>query len=152
VIKVSQFVKQVPEVARALLPPPLQGFRVALMPWLSQSWYGDKYLHYELVKLPPRMGENRFELGLHFESKNRALNSALLLGFEGYLCEIRDELGENWHAELWDRGWTKVYTTIDYTVLDEAMLEQVAAQMAKTIRTLEPLFHYVYYSAQKRSA
>ena len=67
VLKVSTFVKLVPEAARSLLPPELRRFKVALMPWLSQTYYEDKLLHYELVKLPSRYGENAWEIGLHFE-------------------------------------------------------------------------------------
>lgn len=145
-IKVSSFVRQVPDRARQILPEPLRGFRVALMPWLSQVYYADKLLHYELVKLPPRFSDNRLELGLHFESRDRRLNSLLLTGFEGYLVEIRDDLGDNWHAEQWDRGWTKVYTTIDFTSMDDDLLEDVAHAMARMIIKFEPLFHLIYPS------
>jgi hypothetical protein len=142
-INLSTFVKRVPEAARAHLPADLRKFRVSLMPWLSQCWYDDKLIHYELVKLPPRFGENRLEIGYHFESKNRTLNEQLLAGFSRYLFEIREALGEAWWAEPWDRGWTKVYTTMEYTRLDDDYVEVVAQDLARVIRILHPLYRLI---------
>ncbi len=149
-IKVSSFVKLVPDHARTLLPSRLRDFRVLLMPWLSQIYYQDKLLHYELVKLPPRYGESRLELGLHFESRDHAVNKHYLQGFEHYLFEIREELGENWYAEQWDRGWTKVYTTLDFTSMDDDLLEDVATLMARTISKLQPIFDMLTAQRPKR--
>jgi hypothetical protein len=150
-IKVSSFVKLVPEAARAELPAEYRDFKVALMPWLSQVYYSDKLIHYELVKLPSRYSDSRLELGLHFESRNHALNSQLLAGFDRYLYEIREKLGENWVAEQWDRGWTKVYTTIDFTVIDEDLVAETAHQLSQTITVLQPMFELIQSSMKKRS-
>ncbi len=149
-IKVSSFVKMVPEVARGHLPGHLQHFKVLLMPWLSQVYYDDKRLHYELVKLPSRFSENRLELGLHFESKDRALNETLRAGFDRYLYEVKDALGDDWSAEPWDRGWTKIYTTFSYPVLDEAFLEEMAQQLARTIQVMQPIYQHIYPTAVRR--
>ena len=143
-IKVSAFVKAVPEVARELLPPDLRDFQVILMPWLAQIYYEDKRLHYELVKLPDRYGENRLEIGLHFESQDHTLNDILLTGFERYLFEVREALGENWYAEPWDKGWTKIYTTATYTVMDDELLQQIAKQLADAITVMQPIYRLVY--------
>src|SRR5260221_13048640 len=139
-IKVSEFVKRVPQGARPLLPASLRDFRVLLMPWLSQVYYHDKALHYEVVKLPQRYGDNRLELGLHFESRDQALNTRLLKGFEQHLFEIRDALDDDWWAEPWDRGWAKIYTTLQYQVMDEEMLEQSARQLAQAIIVMQPIY------------
>ncbi len=149
-IKVSEFVKTVPQVAREKLPRNLRNFHVILMPWLSQVYYDDKWLHYELVKLPTRYGENRLEIGLHFESRDRAVNDMLLAGFDRYLFEVRDALGDQWYAEPWDRGWTKIYTTFEYQIMDEDLLEEMADQLARTITTMEPIFRLV--SKKKKRA
>jgi hypothetical protein len=146
IIKVSQFVKDVPQVARKQLPRKLQGFHVFLMPWLSQVYYDDKLLHYEVVKLPSKYGENRLEVGLHFESKDKALNDRLLAGFDRRLFEIRAALGDDWYAEPWDRDWTKIYTTRYYQVMDEQLLEEVAALLAQAITIMQP----IYYRIAKR--
>jgi hypothetical protein len=142
-INLSTFVKLVPEATRAHLPSSLRKFRVALMPWLSQLYYDDKLIHYELVKLMPRYGENRLEIGLHFESKDHHLNSRLLRGFERYIFEVREQLGEDWWAEQWDKGWTKVYTTADFIAVDEDYVEQLGKHMAQAITVLEPLYQVI---------
>jgi hypothetical protein len=142
-IKVSEFVKQVPQVARGQLPKELRNFQVFLMPWLSQVYYDDKRLHYEIVKLPTRYGDNRLELGLHFESKDRAVNDSLLLGFDRHLWEVREALGADWWAEPWDRGWTKIYTAFDYQAMDNDLLEDTAQQLAKAICVLQPIYHRI---------
>jgi hypothetical protein len=143
-MNVSTFVKMVPQHARPYLPEHLREFGVALMPWLSQIYYeGNKLIHYECVKLPPRYGENRLEIGLHFETKDRARNAALLSCFNRFLFEVRESLGEDWWAEPWDRGWTKIYTTLNYDTMNEDLLEEVARVMAKSISVLHPI--YVMY-------
>ncbi len=147
-IKVSEFVKAVPQVARKQLPRHLQDFHVFLMPWLSQVYYDDKRVHYEVVKLPPKYGDNRLEVGLHFESKDKVFNDMLLAGFDHHIFEIRAALGDDWWAEPWDRDWTKVYTTRRYQVMDEQLLEEVAAQLAQAITVMQPIF--VLVSGRKR--
>jgi hypothetical protein len=142
-IRVSDFVKTVPQIAREHLPRNLRNFHVFVMPWLSQVYYDDKRLHYELVKLPPRFGDNRLEIGLHFESKDRALNDILLAGFDRYLFEVRDALGEQWYAEPWDKGWTKIYTTFEYQIMDEAFRDEMAKQLAEAIKVMQPIYKLV---------
>src|SRR4051812_31565915 len=142
-IKVSDFVKTVPQLAKEHLPKDLRNFRVFLMPWLSQVYYDDKRLHYELVKLPQRYGENRLELGFHFESSDRAVNTSLLSGFDHYLFEVRDRLGENWYAEPWDRGWTKIYTVFEYQAMDDDLLEETAKRLVDTICVMQPIYKVV---------
>src|SRR5260221_13348774 len=139
-IRVSDFVKTVPQIAREQLPRNLRNFHVFVMPWLSQVYYEDKRLHYELVKLPPRFGDNRLEIGLHFESKDRALNDILLAGFDRHLFEVRDALGEQWYAEPWDKGWTKIYTTFEYQSMDDDLLDQTAVRLAEAIKVMQPIY------------
>lgn len=140
VIRVSDFVKRVPQVAKEQLPRELRGFKVFLMPWLSQVYYDDKRLHYELAKLPSRYGDSRLELGLHFESHDRRLNDSLLTGFDRHLFEVRDALGDDWYAEAWDRGWTKIYTTFEYSSMDDELLEHTAARLAEVIKVMHPIY------------
>ena len=113
------------------------------MPWLSQVYYADKWVHYEVVKLPSRYGENRLEIGLHFENRDRTLNGLLLTSFERRLFEIRAALGDDWCAEPWDRGWTKVYTTAYYQTMDEGLVEDISGQLAQAIRALQPLYRLI---------
>lgn len=143
VIKVSDFVKRTPQLTRDLLPQELRNFRVFLMPWLSQVYYDDKRIHYELVKLPPRYGDNRLEVGLHFESKDRSQNERLLAAFDHYLFEVREALGDQWFAEFWDRGWTKIYTAYSYETMDDDLLEMTAQRLADAITVMEPIYRIV---------
>jgi len=141
IVKVSAFVKQVPEVARAQLPDHLRRFQMLSMPWLAQVYYEDKLIHYELAKLPTRFGENTWELGLHFESRQPGVNKRLLTWFDRHLFEVRGALGDHWHAEQWDRGWAKLYTTFTYPTLDTELIEPTGTQLAAAITLLEPLRH-----------
>lgn len=143
IIKVSAFVKMVPKATKEHLKGDLKQFRVLTMPWLCQLYYDDKLIHYEVVKLPPRFGDNRLEIGLHFESRDRDHNTALLEGFERYMLEVRDVLGDEWWAEPWDRGWTKIYTTHSFQTMDEDLLDEVARQLATAITVLQPIYHLV---------
>src|SRR5258708_16978622 len=110
-IKVSEFVKRVPQVAKDQLPRELRSFKVFLMPWLSQVYYDDKRLHYELVKLPSRYGDNRLEIGLHFESYDRTLNDTLLAVFDRHLFEVRDVRRGDCYAQPLYRASNQLYTT-----------------------------------------
>jgi len=149
IIRVSDFVKRAPQLARESLPPALQKFHVFLMPWLSQVYYDDKRIHYELVKLPPRYGDNRLEVGLHFESKDHVLNERLLAGFNHYLFEVREALGDEWFAEPWDRGWTKIYTAYSYQTMDDDLLEMTAQRLASAITVMEPIYRLVTKRGKK---
>ncbi|HKZ69267.1 MAG TPA: hypothetical protein VJ020_04255, partial [Anaerolineales bacterium] len=98
-----------PAAAREHLPPHLQKFKAASRGWLCQLYYRDPRLHYEVWNLGERRG--LLETGLHFESRERHVNEALLRGFFPHMIEIKATLGPGWEAEYWDRGWTKVYET-----------------------------------------
>jgi hypothetical protein len=142
-IKVSEFVKLVPQAVKPHLAPDLRQFKVALMPWLSQVYYDDKFIHYEIVKLPQRFGDSHIELGFHFESRDHSLNDRLLLGFDRHLFEIHDALGEQWYAEQWDRGWTKVYTVQRFEYMDNDFVEETAKQLASAITVMQPIYESI---------
>ena len=71
------------------------------------------------------MGEARgkLELGLHFESRDHAVNAALLDGFARCMVEVKATLGPQWEAEQWDRGWAKVYETLPYEPFSDETLQ-----------------------------
>ena len=135
------FFQRLPAVVKLHLSPDLQKFRAAARSWLAQLYYADPLLHYEVWNLGETRG--RLELGLHFESKDRAVNARYLSGFERYIFEIKTELGESWEAEPWDKGWTKVYTTLLRESFSEDYLEQVAAQLARAMTVLQPMFEEI---------
>ena len=127
-----------PNSVRHLLPLSLQKFRTSTRSWLCQLYYRDPYLHYEAWNLGRQRG--LMEIGLHFESKNRATNARCLAGFQQHMFEVKAALGSDWEAEPWDKGWTKVYTVIELDGFNEAYLEQVARLLALSMTVLQPIF------------
>jgi hypothetical protein len=108
-------------------------------PWLVH--HTDPLLHYEVATLGERRGI--LEIGLHFESRNPAVNARLLDGFLRHLFEIKAELGSGFEAEMWDKGWTKVYETIPLEAFDEAYVDRVAGRLAQIIAALQPILEHL---------
>jgi hypothetical protein len=129
--------RAIPAATRAKLPRKLQNFKTHMRPWLVQLSYADPLLHYEVVTLGQRRGV--LEIGLHFESRDPAVNTQLLDRFMQHLFEIKVELGNGFEAERWDKGWTKVYETIPLEAFDEAYVDRVAQRLARVIAVLQPM-------------
>ncbi len=131
-----------PPALRPLLPPGLQRFRsVQRFSWLVQVYYDDPSLHYEVWHLGRERG--KLEIGLHFESRERATNESMLAGFSRHMLEVKQLLGEQFEAEPWDRGWTKAYETWPLQPLDQGFLSSVARRLAKVIEVLHPIYQHV---------
>lgn len=133
----AQFMRELPAAVRRQLPGPLQKFRTAGRSWLCQLYYSNPKLHYEFWNLGERRGV--LEIGLHFESPDRALNERLLHGFMQYMMDIKVTLGRQWEAEYWDKGWTKVYETIPREPFSADLLDTVSRRMAKSMTILTPI-------------
>ena len=133
----TQFMHALPAATRERLPPELRRFKSANRSWLCQLYYRDPRLHYEVWNLGERRG--RLELGLHFESRDRAVNAALLAGFSRRMVEVKARLGPQWEAEPWDKGWAKVYETLSYEPFSEEVLAAVAARLARAMSVLQPI-------------
>ncbi|CAG0950778.1 hypothetical protein ANRL3_00224 [Anaerolineae bacterium] len=140
-MKSAEFMRALPDAVRARLPKKLQAFKVTLRPWLVQFYYANSLLHYEVVTHGERRG--LLEIGLHFESRNSDENARLLNGFMQHLFEIKAELGDQVEAEMWDKGWTKVYETLPLETMNEAYLERVAERLAHMIGVLQPILEKV---------
>lgn len=142
-LSTNAFLKSLPDALRPQLPPPLHGFQWRI-PWggLLQIHYGEATLHYEVGHVGERPGRSRtgWELGFHCESRDHALNRFLLDGFRRHLFEIKAELGDSIEAEMWDRGWTKIYEVYADEPLTEAYRDAVAARLAAIIACLHPVF------------
>ncbi len=130
-----------PIAVRPKLPKKLQSFKNFTRPWLVQFYYTDPLLHYEVANLGDRRGV--LEIGLHFESKTSEVNAKLLQDFMKYLFEIKMELGDRIEAEMWDKGWTKVYETIDLESFTDDYLNRVSDRLAKMMIVLNPIFEKV---------
>ena len=133
---------------RANLPKKLQTFKTNTRPWLVQFYYLDPLLHYEVVTLGERRG--KLEIGLHFESRAAEVNARLLAGFMQHLFEIKAELGDHVEAEMWDKGWTKVYETIPLEAFNEGYVNRVADRLAKMMVVLQPIYEAVNGGERKR--
>jgi hypothetical protein len=135
-MRASDFMKAIPDATRRHLPASRRNFGWQARPWLVQIHYGQPRLHYEVWLLRRR---DVLELGLHFEHRNRSVNSRLLQHFDTYAIAIKAELGESVEVEPWDKGWAKVYETLPLEPFEEAYLERVAGRLAQMIAYLQPI-------------
>ncbi len=134
----QKFLQTLPEVVRPQLPPRLQSIQTRQpWGWLVQFHYGEPRLHYEVS---PAVRVGGWELGFHCEAKDSHLNRLLLIGFRRHLFEIKDTLGERIEAEMWDRGWTKIYEVVPDEELTAVYQEQIGRRMAAIITCLHPIF------------
>lgn len=135
----TKFLKTLPGIVIAHLPSTLQGIQVRQpWHWLVQLHYGEPRLHYEVSRAARQGG---WELAFHCESTDKDLNLFLLKGFRRHLFEIKDTLGESIEAEMWDKGWTKIYEVYpDEGELTPAYQEKVACRLTQIITCLHPIY------------
>ena len=132
----SEFMQRIPVAVGSKLPPSLRDFQWRARSHLVQLYYGDPDLHFEVWSLR-RLG--RLEIGLHFESRDRAFNERMFLFFDRYIIEIKAQLGKSVEVERWDRGWARIFESIPLPPFDETSLENVSTSLAKMISLLQPL-------------
>lgn len=134
----TKFLQTLPEQITPHLPAHLQKIKVRQpWRWLLQLHFGEPNLHYEVSRATGRPG---LELGFHFEARDHKLNLYLLTGFRRHLFEIKDMLGESIEAEMWDRGWTKVYEVFPAADYSMEYQQQVGRRMAEIITCLHPIY------------
>lgn len=134
----TRFLQTLPQVVILRLPADLQAIKVRQpWQWLVQFHYGEPTLHYEVSKPGGRTG---LELGFHCEAKDANLNRYLLNGFRRHLFEIKDVLGPTVEAEMWDKGWTKIYEVFPEDKYTEAYQAAVGNRLAEIITCLHPIF------------
>jgi hypothetical protein len=130
-----EFLNRLANASRKHVPPAFQAFHHGTRFSLSQLWYGNRDVHYE-VWLRPR--ERRLEIGLHFEA-DPLTNARLLAAFRAHAHEIHRALGEETRIEDWDKGWARVWEPVSLAPLDGEFLERVASRVAAYIDALEPI-------------
>lgn len=139
----AAFIGGLPETIKPLLPPNLRSFQVR-RPWgnLLQFHYGEPSLHYEIAHVSHRPGQpvQGWELGFHWEARDHRLNRFLLMGFRRHLFEIKTELGESIEAEMWDRGWAKIYEVYPEAPLTAEYQAEIAGRAAAIMTCLQPIF------------
>lgn len=134
----NKFLQTLPAVVVPRLPSALQGIKVKQpWSWLVQFHYGEPRLHYEVS---PVRGRRDWELGFHCEAVDKNLNRYLLNGFRRHLLEIKDVLGESIEAEMWDRGWTKIYEVVAGAELSQAYQEMIAHRLVEIMTCLHPIY------------
>jgi hypothetical protein len=134
----AKFLRSFPDAVLPHLPVALQTIEARQpFPWLVQFHFGEPRLHYEVVKVRRDGG---WELGFHCEARDRRLNRFLLDGFRRHLFEIKDTLGESIEAEMWDRGWTKIYEVVPGEPLTDEYQGRLGERLAAIITCLHPIF------------
>jgi hypothetical protein len=134
----NKFLQTMPDAVIPRLPAPLQGIQPRQpWRWLVQFHYGEPRLHYEVSRAPKHHG---WELGFHCEARDKNLNRVLLNGFRHNLFEIKDELGAGIEAEMWDRGWTKIYEVVPEEPLTADFQTRIGRRLADIIICLHPIF------------
>jgi hypothetical protein len=63
-----------------------------------------------------------------------------LAGFRRHLFEIKDTLGESIEAEMWDKGWTKIYEVYPAAPLTTAYQVEIGRRLADIITCIHPVF------------
>ena len=135
----NMFLQTLPNAVITQLPAPLQTSIQVRQPWrwLVQFHFGEPRLHYEVSKAARRNG---WELGFHCEAGDKQLNRFLLDGFRRHLFEIKDTLGETIEAEMWDRGWTKIYEVVPERPLSTPYQIELGQRLADIITCIHPIF------------
>lgn len=137
------FLEGVPAQTSPHLPPPLRQFQVR-RPWggIVQFHYGEPSLHYEVgrVRSRPDHSDSAWEVGFHCEARDKRLNRFLLDGFRRHLFEIKAELGPGMEAEMWDRGWTKIYEVMVDVPLTSDGQAALGERLGAIITILHPIF------------
>lgn len=135
-MKAQEFRDGLPVRLRLSLPTEWRDFHHQQKFGLFQLWYDEPAFHFEVA---PQLKSGWIEVGLHFEHKVAARNAALHAAFDRRFIEVRHALGAGMHLEKWDRGWHKLYTTLPHPGYTPALLEQVAAELARQITLLQPM-------------
>lgn len=134
----SKFLQTMPDVVMRHLPEELQTIKWRQpWRWLMQFHYGEARLHYEISHASQQGG---WEVGFHCEARDKNLNRFLLDGFRRHLFEIKDVLGEKMEAEMWVRGWSKIYEVVPDEPLTEEFQDRLGQRMAEVISCLHPFY------------
>ena len=149
----KQYMKTMPAAVLPHLPAELDHLQPRQpFQWIVQFYDTDPRIHYEVSRAPHR---RELELSLHLESRDKALNKFVLDGFMRHLFEIKATLGNHIEAEMWDRGWAKVYELVPGDELTTEHQQEQGQRLATIIACLHPILTDLIRehrrAAQKRS-
>jgi hypothetical protein len=131
----ADFFSRLRKGLKSTLPAELRAFELGRGHGrLMKLHYGRSELHYEAWH---HTGDGRLEIGLHFEGSAET-NQRALDFFRARMVEVKAHLPRA-ELEPWDRGWSRLYETLNAPQLDEAVLDAAIERMAAYITTLEPM-------------
>lgn len=143
-LKHTDFMKGLAKLLPSILAPPYQHYHLGETRWFFQVYYGqERTIHYEVSRPTARSGR-MLEIGLHFETRNPALNQRLLEAFFPYILEIRAALGDQVVAETWDRGWAKIYEASLSEALTIDQQTATAERLAQFIAIVQPIYQHLH--------
>jgi hypothetical protein len=148
-LKHTQFMQGLSSLIKEELPPKYRQFHLGETRWFFQLYFGkEKAVHYEVSRMTAVCGR-MLEIGLHFEAKDKARNQFLLDSFGRYILELREGLGDQLVAEVWDRGWTKVYEAYPNEELTPEAQQFAAQRLGKLIVVMQPLYEFIMGGAKR---
>lgn len=137
-LKHTDFMQRLSKRVGQHLASPLDQFKLGETRWICQVYYGNnKLVHYEISRPSNRLGQ-QIEIGLHFENRSKDENLRLLQIMDQHLLEIQAALESQVWADVWDRGWTKIYE-LHPDKMTDVSAEKIAARWAKFISVLHPI-------------
>jgi len=134
-VRSADFLARVVEAVRPQLPAEWQGFETDGFGHLVKLYYGDPAVHFEVWV---QSKTSRVEVGLHLEA-DQATNDRLMAYFAGRFIEVQAALGPRLELDEWTRAWGRLHEMLPFTILDEALVERVAARLARMITVLQPM-------------
>jgi hypothetical protein len=135
-LSMAAFLSGVLDSVGARLPDELRTMHRRQQGSLIKLYADDPAIHYELWLHRNRA---RGELGLHFETRDSDRNRRLLEYVAEDLLFLKEVLGNGLEAEPWDKGWTRLYTSLPLQRLDLAEQSRFAEALSTFIETLEPI-------------
>jgi hypothetical protein len=133
-LKAVEFVHFCEDLAMTSLGPSFPRPERKAMWTILQLHYGNPDAHFELQ---PQVSHGRVELGLHFEGPVEQ-NDLYTLALAERACELMAELGPGWELEEWTSTWRRLHRVFPIARLDVALGREVAAELAKALRMLQP--------------
>jgi hypothetical protein len=134
-VRSGDFLSGVVQAVRPKLPAEWQEFETNGFGSLVKLYYGDPSVHFEVWV---QSKTSRVEVGLHFEA-DQATNDRFMAYFAGRFIEVQAALGPRLELDEWTRTWGRLHEMMPFTVLDEPLVERVAARLVQMITVLQPM-------------
>jgi hypothetical protein len=139
----TDFMQQIAQNIGGQLPSSFSHYQLGETRWYCQLYFGkESRIHYE-VSRPFSRAARHIEIALHFESRDRDYNQSLLTRLDHHLLEICAELDSEVIAEIWDRGWAKVYELHPDGELTDALVQETTKRFARFISVVQPIFEFI---------